>query len=99
MLERIMAWNEPGKDKDPWGGRSGNTDGPPDLDEALKKFQKMLNGIFGGGSGGGKDSGSGAGILVGIIGFVALVLYGLSGFYQVGTNERAVVLQLGAFRD
>ena len=50
-----MAWNEPGKDKDPWGGRDSgkNNDGPPDLDEAFKKLQDKLNGIFGGGSGGG----------------------------------------------
>jgi len=39
-----MAWNEPGgnrnNDRDPWGSgnRGGNNDqGPPDLDEALKK--------------------------------------------------------------
>ena len=51
-----MAWNEPGKDKDPWGGRGGN-DGPPDLDEAFKKFQKKLNSLFGGT--GGKSDGTG----------------------------------------
>jgi len=42
-----MAWNEPGGDKDPWGGRGGDQ-GPPDLDEALKKLQGQLSGIFGG---------------------------------------------------
>jgi membrane protease subunit HflK len=48
-----MAWNEPGgKDKDPWGGGGKNNDGPPDLDEAFKKLQEKLNGLFGGGSGG-----------------------------------------------
>lgn len=41
-----MAWNEPGgnrNDNDPWGtggGRRGNDQGPPDLDEALKKALK-----------------------------------------------------------
>ena len=36
-----MAWNEPGGNKpdDPWGG---GDQGPPDLDEALKKFQEKL---------------------------------------------------------
>ena len=45
-----MAWNEPGggKDNDPWGGKN---QGPPDLDEALKKLQEKLNSIFGGGKG------------------------------------------------
>lgn len=92
-----MAWNEPGKDKDPWGGRGGN-DGPPDLDEAFKKFQKKLNSLFGGA--GGSSSGSGGGnALFAIIGLVLVVLYGLSGFYQVDTKEKAVVLQLGAFKE
>ena len=37
-----MAWNEPGgsgKDKDPWGGGGGDKQGPPDLDEVVKKMQ------------------------------------------------------------
>jgi modulator of FtsH protease HflK len=104
-----MAWNEPGKDnldkdktnkdRDPWGGRGGN-DGPPDLDEALKKFQKKLNGIFGGGSGGSSNaSGGGSGMLFGIIAGIAVIIYGLSGFYTIDAKQRAVVLQFGAFSD
>ena len=32
-----MAWNESGGgDKDPWGNRGNNNDGPPDLDEAIR---------------------------------------------------------------
>ena len=48
-----MAWNESGgDDKDPWGTR-GNQ-GPPDLDEAIRKLQSQLSGLFGGkGSSGG----------------------------------------------
>ena len=92
-----MAWNEPGKDKDPWGGR-GSNDGPPDLDEAFKKFQKKLNSLFGG-SGGSNNSSGGTGLLLGIIAFVAVILYGLAGFYQIDAKERAVVLQLGAFKE
>ena len=59
-----MAWNEPGgnsNNQDPWGGgggRRGGGDqkGPPDLDEAFRKLQDSLNGMFGNkkrGSGGG----------------------------------------------
>ena len=48
-----MSWNEPGGGnkgpRDPWGG--GNQ-GPPDLDEAFKKLQQRLSGMFGGGRGG-----------------------------------------------
>ena len=55
-----MAWNEPGggnnNPKDPWG--SGNQ-GPPDLDEALKKFQDKIRGLFGGGSSSPASGGSG----------------------------------------
>ena len=96
-----MAWNEPGKDKDkdPWGGRGGN-DGPPNLDEVFSKIQKKLNGIFGNGSGrGGNASSGGTGIVAAVIAGVAVLLYGLAGFYSVNTKERAVVLQFGAFNE
>ena len=51
-----MAWNEPGGgnqggDRDPWGNRDDQ--GPPDLDEAFRKLQNNLSGMFGGGRGGG----------------------------------------------
>ena len=49
-----MSWNEPGgggnKPRDPW---SGNDQGPPDLDEALKKLQQRINRMFGGSGGSG----------------------------------------------
>ncbi len=44
-----MAWNEPGGGKDPWGGNR-NDQGPPDIDEALKKLKEKLSGF--GGKGG-----------------------------------------------
>lgn len=96
-----MAWNEPGKDKDPWGGNNGrNNDGPPDLDEAFKKLQDKLNGIFGGGGGGKSSSNnSGMGPLFAIVATVALLIYGGAGFYQVDAKERAVVLKFGAFSE
>lgn len=97
-----MAWNEPGKDKDPWGGRDSgkNNDGPPDLDEAFKKLQDKLNGIFGGGSGGGKSSGgANFGPLFAIAAIIAAVFYVGAGVYQVDAKERAVVLKFGAFSE
>ena len=49
-----MAWNDPdGNDRDPWGGRKGD-DGPPDLDEVVRKMQDKLGGLFGGRGGGGE---------------------------------------------
>lgn len=96
-----MAWNEPGggNDRDPWGGRGGNQ-GPPDLDEAFRKLQQQLSGIFGGGRGGG--GGPGRGISPGLLGAILLgivVVYGLFGIYQVDQQERGVVLRFGAVLD
>ena len=45
-----MPWNEPGKDKDPWGQR--NNDGPPDLDELFKNLKDKFGGLLGGGGNG-----------------------------------------------
>ena len=47
-----MAWNEPGNDnRDPWNNKGG--DGPPDLDEVVRKLQDKVGGLFGGGRGNG----------------------------------------------
>lgn len=97
-----MAWNEPGgggnKPKDPWGG---GDQGPPDLDEALKKLQQRLGGLFGGGSGGGRGgAGSGgkiSGTVIGLVLAAVVVVWGLMGFYQVDEQERGVVLRFGEF--
>lgn len=97
-----MAWNEPGGNgQDPWGGRKGNNEGPPDLDEAMKKFQQKINEIFGGGNGGsGNASGGGfSAAAAGLIFGAALVIYGLFGFYQVNEQERGVVLRFGLYHD
>jgi membrane protease subunit HflK len=92
-----MAWNEPGggDNKDPWGNRGDQ--GPPDLDEAIRKLQSQLSGIFGGGKGGG-SAGGGAGISGGVIGlavFVLLAIYAFTGVYQVDQQERGVVFRFG----
>jgi modulator of FtsH protease HflK len=99
-----MAWNEPGgngndKDpKDPWGG---GDQGPPDLDEALRKFQEKLGGIFGGGggSGGNNDGVALSGGLIGVVLGIVLIAWGLLGFYQVDEQERGVVLRFGKYYD
>ena len=93
-----MSWNEPNGGngpRDPWGGKD---QGPPDLDEALRKLQAQLNGLFGrrsGGSGGGSAKGMGG--LAGIVAIVALTVWGLLGLTQIGEQERAVVLRLGEY--
>jgi membrane protease subunit HflK len=107
--EHQMAWNEPGgggRNNDPWGGRGGGDQGPPDLDEAFRKLQKQLGNIFsgrgprgggtGGGGGGGPKLSSAA---LGIAGGVVLVLWYLSGLYVVAQAERAVHFRLGQLQD
>lgn len=111
-----MAWNEPGgngdgNNHDPWsgdsrgggkrgGGNRGGDQGPPDLDEALRKLQEKLNSIFGksgsGGSGGGGGSASGSGFIWVLLVVVALGWAGM-GFYTVDQQEQGVVLRLGKY--
>ncbi|WP_163558883.1 FtsH protease activity modulator HflK [Halomonas sp. NO4] len=113
-----MAWNEPGggNQHDPWsgggrggggGGKRGGNQGPPDLDEALKKFQDKLNRMLGGrgGKGGGRGGKGGGGgrprntfALPGLLIVIALAVWGASGFYLVDQAERGVVLRFGEFQ-
>jgi membrane protease subunit HflK len=93
-----MAWNEPGGgDKDPWGGRGDQ--GPPDLDEAFKRLQAQLAGIFGGGGGGGSG---GRGFNSGLFGLVLVglvLLYLGFGVYQLDQQERGVVFRFGKVKE
>lgn len=98
-----MAWNEPGggnnNPRDPWGG---GDQGPPDLDEALKKLQEKMGGLFGGGSGGSGGAGGPSGIsgaAVGALALVAVVVWALLGVYQVDAQERGVVLRFGKYHE
>lgn len=99
-----MAWNEPGgnsNNQDPWGGRKGGgRQGPPDLDEAFRKLQESLNGLFGGGKKRGGDNGTGSGGGFGLL-FVGLgllaVIWLYSAIYVVDEQEQAVVLRFGKY--
>ena len=93
-----MAWNEPGggNNKDPWGGRGDQ--GPPDLDEVVRKMQDKLGGIFGGRKGGSGSGGSGMagfGLILGI----AAVVWLFSGIYIVDAGKQGVVLRFGAYSE
>jgi membrane protease subunit HflK len=100
----LMAWNQPGGNggRDPWGGRGGQQ-GPPDLDEVVKKLQATLSRLFGGGKlggvggkGGGRVGGAGA-KGIGLIALVVLIIWAVLGAYIVDPPERAVVLRFGEF--
>ena len=96
-----MSWNEPGGGnkgpRDPWGG---GDQGPPDLDEAFKKLQQQIAGLFGGGRGSrGPSRGGISSALMGVIIGGILMVWGLMGFYQLDEQERAVVLRFGKYHD
>lgn len=97
-----MAWNEPGGSggKDPWGSRN-DEQGPPDLDEVVRKLQNKLGGLFGGRGGGGSApsaGGMGAGGFGLVLG-IAFLVWLFSGIYIIDEGKRGVVLQFGAYKD
>ena len=92
-----MAWNEPGGGKDPWGGNRNN-DGPPDLDEALRKLKEKFS-AFGGGSGGSGIGGGNGKSFLPISLVVVSIIWALLGVYQVDEKEQALVLRLGKYHD
>jgi membrane protease subunit HflK len=84
----------------------GRGDGPPDLDELWRDFNRKLSGLFGGkgqrpdgGDGGNnfqpdmKSAGIGVGLIVAV---VALIWLG-SGFFIVQEGQQAVVLTFGRY--
>ena len=91
---------------------NNRNDGPPDLDELWRDFNRKLSGLFGGKGGGsaGRNGGGGggggpsfqpdmksAGIGVGLIaGVVALIWLG-SGFFIVQEGQQAVVTTFGKY--
>ena len=88
-----MAWNEESdnkQDKDPWG-KNGNQ-GPPDLDEIVKKMQKGIGGIFGK-----KPTKKGDTpvfpFLIAIILLVAWLIFDMT--YLIDQQQKGVVLRFG----
>ncbi len=96
-----MAWNEPGngKQRDPWGG---GDQGPPDLDEAFRKFREKLGAAFGGrggsSSGGGNEAAQAGAVLALILALVGAIWFYL-GVHIIDEQERAVVLRFGRFSE
>jgi membrane protease subunit HflK len=100
-----MAWNEPGGgNKDPWSGKGGDQ-GPPDLDEVVRKLQERLGGLFGQRRRGPSEPSGGSaapvgglgGKAIGVLAAILFVVWLASGIYVVGPAERGVVLRFGAY--
>lgn len=95
------------------GPRRSPTQGPPDLDELWRDFNRKLGGLFGnvksGGRGsppsGGNNSGGGgfqpdmknAGIGAGLVAAVALLIWLGTGFFIVQEGQQAVITQFGKY--
>ncbi|MGY8844295.1 MAG: FtsH protease activity modulator HflK [Gammaproteobacteria bacterium] len=94
-----MSWNDSnGNDQDPWKNK-GNNQGPPDLDEVVRRMQEKLSSIFGGG-GKGKGKGSGNAGNGGTFLVVSIILLGLLAWemvYRIDPAERGVVMRFGQY--
>lgn len=92
---------------------NGRNDGPPDLDELWRDFNRKLGGLFGGRQGGSRGSGSGggddgggnnfqpdmksAGIGVSLIAGVVALIWLGSGIFIVQEGQQAVVTSFGRY--
>jgi len=101
-----MSLNDPNWGRGGSRGPGGNQ-GPPDLDELWRSFNRRLNELFGGrgsgrGDGGlppsppsGRMLGGGAGVLI----LLVVAVWLASGFYVVDAASRAVVLTFGRYTE
>ncbi|HSA69132.1 MAG TPA: FtsH protease activity modulator HflK [Burkholderiales bacterium] len=99
-----MSLNDPNWGRGSRGpqGPGGGNQGPPDLDELWRNFNRRLSELFGRRRGGGDEPprppsarglGGGAGVLVALVFAVWLA----SGFYIVVEGQRGVVLTFGRY--
>jgi membrane protease subunit HflK len=87
-----------------WGKK--NNEGPPDLDEILRKLQQKISGLLGfrgrgpgapSGGGGGNNMGNAVGGGVVFVILLIIAVWLASGFYIVDEGRRGVVLRLGKY--
>ena len=85
---------------------NGRNDGPPDLDELWRDFNRKLGGLFGGRRGGGGGFGGGgnggfqpdmrsAGVGAGLIAIVVVVIWLGTGIFIVQEGQQAVITRFG----
>ncbi len=87
----------------------GSNQGPPDLDELWRDFNRKLGDLFGRRGGGGRNGGGAggggnfqpdmksAGMGVGLIAAIAVLIWLGSGFFIVQEGQQAVVTQFGKY--
>ena len=89
------------------GPPRGPNQGPPDLDELWRDFNRKLGGLFGGRGGRGSEPGGGgnfqpdmksAGIGAGLIAAVVVLIWLGTGFFIVQEGQQAVITQFGRYK-
>lgn len=89
-------------------GNRGPNQGPPDLDELWRDFNRKLGGLFGGGRRGGNGGGLGggggfqpdmksAGVGAGLIAIVVVVIWMGTGIFIVQEGQQAVITRFGRY--
>ncbi len=101
-----MSLNDPRWGNQGGNGNKGGNQGPPDLEDLWRDFNRRLSGMFGGKSGnngaGGdrppvtpRQFGGGMGVVAGLI----LIVWLASGLYIVDASQRGVVLRFGKLHE
>lgn len=110
----LMSLNDP-----QWGNRGDDSknngrrpnQGPPDLEEMWRDFNRKLGDLFGGKGGNGGGNGGGFnkppsdinplmfGGGLGVLAILAVLVWLASGFYIVDASQRGVVLRFGSFKE
>ena len=97
------------------GRGKGPNQGPPDLDELWRDFNRKLGGLFGGARGAGRSNKNGgfgggngggfqpdmksAGVGVGLIAAVVVLIWLGTGFFIVQEGQQAVITQFGRYKN
>lgn len=88
-------------------GNKGPNQGPPDLDELWRDFNRKLGGLFGGRRGGGGGAGGGGGgfqpdmksawVGAGLVALVVVAIWFLTGIFIVQEGQQAVITRFGRY--
>ncbi|HEY9193126.1 MAG TPA: FtsH protease activity modulator HflK [Methyloversatilis sp.] len=98
-----MSLNDPRWGNQGGNGNKGGNQGPPDLEDLWRDFNRRLSGMFGGKSGDGgnrppvssRQFGGGIGVILGLV----LIVWLASGLYIVDASQRGVVLRFGKLHE
>jgi modulator of FtsH protease HflK len=105
---RNSEGNRP-EDRKPDGNGRGPNQGPPDLDELWRDFNRRLGNLFGGRRRGGGDGGGfgggnfqpdmkSAGIGAGLVAAIVVLIWLGTGFFIVQEGQQAVITQFGRYK-